>query len=68
VAHQNTETQADSRKIDDAQIRNVKVDAQASATPPALAPDDPRKAFRELDQRQVEENRKIDAALAICHC
>jgi hypothetical protein len=68
VASQITETEADSHKIDDAQIHNVKVDTRASATPPALAPDDPRKAFRELDQRQAEENRKIDAALAICHC
>jgi hypothetical protein len=57
----------ESRKIDDAPVHNVKVDERPSAAT-TLAPDDPRKALRELDRRQAEENRKIDAALAICHC
>jgi hypothetical protein len=67
AASQIGDTEADGRKIDDAKIHNVKVDAPVSAAS-TLAPDDPRKALKELDQRQAEENRKIDAALAICHC
>ncbi|MGC1355097.1 MAG: hypothetical protein WA851_04770, partial [Xanthobacteraceae bacterium] len=62
VASQKNDAEADGRKIDDAKIHNVKVDAPASAAS-TLAPDDPRKALKELDQRQAEENRKIDAAL-----
>jgi hypothetical protein len=53
------------RKIDDAKI--VKANDPAS-TDSMLSEDDPRKALRELDRRQAEENRKIDAALAICRC
>ena len=67
VASQTNDAEADGRNIDDAEISNAKVDdpATAGSTLPA---DDPRRALRELDQRQAEENRKIDAALAICHC
>jgi hypothetical protein len=66
-ASQNKDVETDSRETDDAKVYNVKVDDQASngGTLPA---DDPRKALRELDRHQAEENRKIDAALAICHC
>lgn len=67
VASQMNNAEADRRKIDDAKIHDVKVDAPASAAS-TLSPDDPRKALKELDRRQAEENRKIDAALAICHC
>ena len=67
VVSEANDADAHGRKIDEAQLRNVKVDAPSSAAS-TLSPDDPRKALKELDQRQAEENRKIDAALAICHC
>jgi hypothetical protein len=53
------------RKIDDTRI--LKVDDPAS-TDSMLSEGDPRKALRELDRRQAEENRKLDAVLAICRC
>jgi hypothetical protein len=62
-----TDPEADRRKIDDAKVYNVKVDDPAP-TGRTLSADDPRKMLKELDRRQAEENRKIDAALAICHC
>jgi hypothetical protein len=67
VASQSKDAAADTRKINDAKVYNVKVDDTAS-NGSTLSADDPRKALRELDRRQAEENRKIDAALAICHC
>ncbi len=67
VARRHNDAEADDRKIDDAKINNVKVDDPAS-TGSVLPTDDPRNAYRELDRRQAEENRKIDAALAICRC
>ncbi len=62
-----TNTEAVGRKIDDAKIYNGKVDEPAS-TGSTLPADDPRNRFRELDRRQAEENRKINAALTICRC
>ena len=53
------------RKIDDTKI--LKVDDPASADS-MLSEGDPRKALRELDRRQAEESRKLDAVLAICRC
>jgi hypothetical protein len=53
------------RKIDDTKI--LKVDDPAS-TDSKLSEGDPRKALRELDRRQAEDNRKLDAVLAICRC
>ena len=67
VARQNNDAEAHGRKIDDAKIYNVKVDDPAS-TGSVLPTDDPRSAYRELDRRQAEENRKTDAALTICRC
>ena len=67
VARQNNDAEADGRKIDNAKVYNVKVDDPAS-TGSTLPADDPRNAFRELDRRQAEENRKTDAALTICRC
>lgn len=55
------------RKTDDTKIYNFKVDDPAPIASP-LPDDDPRKALRELDRRQAEENHKVDAALAICRC
>jgi hypothetical protein len=67
VARQNDDAEVDDRKIIDAKIYNVKVDDPAS-TGSTLPADDPRIAFRELDRRQAEENRNVDAALSICRC
>lgn len=67
IASQSNHGEADRRNIDNAKISNVKVNDLAS-TSSGLPADDPHKALRELDRRQAEENRKIDAALAICHC
>jgi hypothetical protein len=67
VSSEISDTGTDGRKIKDAEIHNIKVDEKAPAATTSSS-DDPRKALMELDQRQAEENRKIDAALAICHC
>jgi hypothetical protein len=53
------------RKIDDTKILKVN---DPPATDSTLSEGDPRKALRELDRRQAEENRELDAALAICRC
>jgi hypothetical protein len=67
VGSQTNVEDAVGRKIGDAKIYDVKA-KDAAAIDNTLPADDPRKALRELDHRQAEENRKIDAALAICHC
>jgi hypothetical protein len=54
-------------KTDNPKIYDVKI-GDPESTDSTLPADDPRKAFRELDRRQAEENRKLDAALAICRC
>ena len=53
------------RKIDDSQTLKVN---DSTPTDSMLSEGDPRKALKELDRRQAEENRKLDAALAICRC
>jgi hypothetical protein len=61
------DAEPDGRKIHEPKIYDVKI-GDPESTDSTLPTDDPRKAFRELDRRQAEENRKLDAALAICRC
>jgi hypothetical protein len=51
-------------KTDNPKIYDFQLDHPA----PTLPEDDTRKALRELDQHRAEEDRKVDAALAICRC
>jgi hypothetical protein len=53
------------RKVDDSQTLKVN---DSTPTDSMLSEGDPRKALKELDRRQAEENRELDAALAICRC
>jgi|ERR1700723_3616863 hypothetical protein len=53
------------RKVDDSQTLKVN---DSTPTDSMLSEGDPRKALKELDRRQAEENRKLDAVLAICRC
>ena len=64
---QNSRAEADGRNTGHAKIDTVKVDDLAAAGG-ALPANDLRRTRSEMDRRQAEENRKIDAALAICRC
>ena len=57
--------EADAHKINDGKIDKVNVDHPASIGR-ASGADDRLNVFRELDRRQEEERRKIDAAITIC--
>ena len=57
------DVEADVHKINDGKIDKVNVDHPASSRT-----DDRLNFLRELDRRQEEERRKIDAAITICRC